>query len=393
MFVSYAEKLSTQHSVFRRNVIDSDWYQRHWGRVFTFARDQNLKSHYENSARGTMFSTAMQAAATGMGGDILIFDDPVNPEQALSQLEREAANLRFDSTFRSRINNVRTGVKIIVMQRLHELDLTGHVLAKERERWLRVSLPAVAEKAERWEFPISKRVVTREAGELLWADRLPETFLSGQKVGMGSWAFNGQYQQNPAPLEGGIIKRGWVRLYRELPQRLEFMVQSWDCTFKEAADNDFVAGQVWGRAAGKFYMLPYRVYDRLDFGPTKAAIKSCHARFPRANAILVEDKANGSAIISELRQEIPGIVAVNPEGGKITRAHAVAPLWEAGSVELPDPQVFDVPWLEEYIQNICAFPRAAHDDDMDSTSQALLYMRRNASNGIAEFYRKQSGMG
>src|SRR5712691_1955177 len=104
MFVSYSEKLSTQHSVYRRNVIESDFYQEHWSGKFSFAKDQNLKSHYENSARGAMFSTAMQATATGMGGDILIFDDPLNPEQALSEVEREAVNLRFDSTFRSRLN-------------------------------------------------------------------------------------------------------------------------------------------------------------------------------------------------------------------------------------------------------------------------------------------------
>src|SRR5258708_17542960 len=118
------------------------------------------------------------------------------------------------------------------------------------------------------------------------------------------------------------------------------MVQSWDCTFKAAASNDFVAGQVWGRSGGKYFMLPYRLYDRLDFGPTKAAIKACHAKFPEAHAVLIEDKANGPAIISELRQDIAGIVAVTPQSGKLTRAHAMAPPLESGSVELPDPQRF-----------------------------------------------------
>jgi predicted phage terminase large subunit-like protein len=207
---------------------------------------------------------------------------------------------------------------------------------------------------------------------------------------MGSWAFNGQYQQRPAPLEGGLIKRSWVRFYRHLPEHFDFIVQSWDCTFSGGSDNDFVAGQVWARSGGKYYMLPYRTYDRLDFGPTMAAIKSCHAKFPRAHAILVEDKANGPAIISELRKEIPGIIAVNPEGGKISRAQATAPLWEAGSIELPDPQLFNCPWIEDYLHNICTFPKAAHDDDMDSTSQALIYMRSRLGGGIMDFYRQQA---
>lgn len=137
-------------------------------------------------------------------------------------------------------------------------------------------------------------------------------------------------------------------------------------------------------------MLPYRTYDRLDFGPTMAAIKACHGKFPRAHAILIEDKANGPAIISELQKEIAGVVAVNPEGGKIARAQATAPLWEAGSIELPDPLVFGANWIEDYVHNICAFPKAAHDDDMDATSQALIYMRSRLGGGIVDFYRQQA---
>jgi predicted phage terminase large subunit-like protein len=390
MFASYSEKLSTQHSVLRRSVIESGWYQNNWGSVFSISRDQNVKSHYENSARGAMFSTGMQSTATGMGGDILIFDDPLNPEQAISQVEREAVNLRFDTTFRSRINDPATGVKIIIMQRLHELDLTGHVLARESSRWKRICLPAVAERDELWKFPSSGKLVPQKAGDLLWAARIPQSFLDSQRVGMGSWAFNGQYQQRPAPLDGGIIKRQWVRFYRQLPEKFEFMVQSWDCTFSGGHDNDFVAGQVWARFGGKYFMLPYRTYERLDFGPTMAAIKSCHAKFPQAHAVLIEDKANGPAIISELQKEIPGVIAVNPEGGKLARAHATAPLWEAGSIELPDPQVFGITWMEDYLHNMCAFPRAAHDDDVDATSQALIYMRSRLGGGIVEFYRQQA---
>lgn len=390
MFASYAEKLSTQHSVFRRNVIDSTWYQERWGNKFTFAKDQNLKTHYENSARGVMFATAMQSAATGMGGDILVFDDPLNPQEALSEVEREGANVKFDTTFRSRLNNPATGIKIIVMQRLHEEDLTGHVLSKESDRWVHVKLPAIAEMQEGWEFPVSGRSQVRKSGELLWPERLPQSQLNGMRVGMGSWAFAGQYQQNPAPLEGGIIKRQWARFYKTLPERFDLMVQSWDCTFKDSDGSDFVAGQVWGQAEGRYYMLPYRMYERMDFGPTMVAIKACHAKFPKAHAILIEDKANGSAIISELQQLIPGVVPINPEGGKMTRAQGMAPLWESGSIMLPDPTEFDVPWIEDYLHNVCTFPKAAHDDDVDATSQALIYIRHKMGGGIMDFYRKGS---
>jgi predicted phage terminase large subunit-like protein len=395
MFASYAEKLSTQHSVFRRNVMRSAWYQERWGHVFSFAKDQDLKTHYENSNRGQMFATAMQSAATGMGGDVLVFDDPLNPEQALSEAEREGVNIKFDTTFRSRLNDPAKGIKIIVMQRLHELDLTGHVLSKESSRWKHVKLPAIAETQERWEFPISGRVVERKPNELLWPERLTETQLAGMKVGMGSWAFAGQYQQNPAPMEGGIVKRNWIKFYKELPERFDLMVISADCTFKGASksakqksDIDFVAIQAWGKCGGKYYMMPHRIHERLDFGPSRDAIKSFRARFPQAHAILIEDKANGPAIISELQKELPGVVAIEPEGGKLSRFQSTSPLWEAGSIELPDPHVFDLPWVEEYIHNICTFPKAAHDDDADSTSQALIYIRHKMGGGIMDFYRK-----
>ena len=395
MFVSYSEKLSTQHSVYRRTVMESHWYKELWGKAFAFARDNNLKHHYENSARGVMFSTGMQATATGLGGDVLVFDDPLNPEQALSDLEREAVNLRFDSTFRSRINNPATGVKIILMQRLHESDLTGHVLAREPSRWEHVCLPAIAG-PDRAVTGARKKVFHYPPDGLLWSARLSQSFLTGQKIGMGSWAFNGQYQQNPAPMEGGIIKRNWVRFYHLMPAKFDYLVQSWDCTFSGSDGSDFVAGQLWGSVGNKFYMLPYRTYDRLDFAPTLAAIKACQAARPEIDAVLIEDKANGPAIVSELKKELSNVIPIEPHGGKLSRAQAMAPLWESGSVELPDPTVFKLPWMDAYIHNICSFPRAAHDDDMDATSQALIHMRKRIGNGWREYARRmaeQAGQG
>lgn len=406
MCVSYADELSTDHSVARRNVIDSPWYQQRWSHVFKFAKDQNLKTKYHNSARGVMFATAMKSVATGMGGNILIFDDPLNPRQAISETERNRVNTDYDQVFRSRSNDPAKAIRIIVMQRLHEEDLTGHVRGPSGKGWVHVKLADVAEEDATITFPISGRVVTRKRNEsilkyingetdvitgdesesMLWPERLTKEFLRSMhgtpgKPGMGDWGYAGQYRQNPAPLEGGLIKKAWIKYYRDLPERFDFICQSWDCTFKGKEEADFVAGQVWGKVGTRYLMLPWRTFERMDFGPTKAAIKARTAALEGqhlyAHAVLVEDKANGPAIISELQQEITGIIAVNPQGDKYSRAQSISPLWEARNVELPDPQAFDVPWLEEYIHNICVFPKAAHDDDMDATSQALIYMRQN----------------
>lgn len=386
MFVSYAEKLSTDHSVYRRNVMNSPWFRERWGHCFSFAKDQNLKTQYENSKRGAMFSTSITGTATGKGGDELIFDDPQNPETAISDTERATSTRNFDTTFRPRLNDPANGVIIVIMQRLHELDVSGHAMTKEPGEWTHIKLPAEAEYGERWEFPISRRVVERKPTDLLWPERLSRDVLKGLKASLGSWAYAGQYQQNPAPLEGGIIKRAWLKFYRELPAKGS-LLQSWDCSFKDTKDSDFVVGQVWQKSEGSFYLVD-QVRDRMDFVQTKAAIRAMSAKHAKATAKLIEDKANGPAVIASLRTEISGIIAITPKDSKEARLHAVSPLFEAGNVYLPDPSI--APWVNDYIQELCTFPNAAHDDQVDSTSQALSRFMAQGG-GILEYYRTQAG--
>src|SRR5690348_6518982 len=219
MFVSYSEELSTDHSLFRRNVLTSEDYRRFWGKHVRLAHDQNLKTHYENTQRGVMFSTSITGSATGKGCDELIVDDPMNANHTFSDTERETTNRNFDMTFRSRLNNPATGAIVVIMQRLHQEDLAGHLLAREPGDWTHLKLSAEAEVPEHWTFPVSERAsVERRPGDLLWPERFPREVLGSLKKAMGSWAYAGQYQQNPAPFEGGIIKREWIRYYRELPE-------------------------------------------------------------------------------------------------------------------------------------------------------------------------------
>lgn len=404
LFASYSSDLSTDHSVFRRNVMRSEWYQDFWKDRVQFATDQNLKTQYENTKQGRMVSTSLDGTATGKGGDGVVTDDPLNPKMARSDTERESANRFFDHTLRSRLNDLARGFHIIVMQRLHELDLSGHLITKEPGVWTHISLPMTAERDERWVFPRSGRVVIRKKGELLWPDRFPKVELISMQIGMGSWAYAGQYQQRPAPEEGGIIKREWIKYYRELPaEKANFTVQSWDCTFKDRSksankDVDFVCGGVWARWEAKFRLLPWLFYERAGFTVTQREIKQTYAKFPEANVCLIEDKANGSGIIETLQGSFPGIVAVEPEGGKEARLEAVSPLFEAGNVELPDPTYWngengrpDVrQWVGSLVEHLCGFPNIAHDDDVDMTSQALIYMKNQGGGGLMEFYRREA---
>jgi predicted phage terminase large subunit-like protein len=177
--------------------------------------------------------------------------------------------------------------------------------------------------------------------------------------------------QSPRPTEGSLFKRKWIQYYKVRPGRFDEILQSWDCTFKDTKDSDFVVGQVWGRV-GAFYYLLDQTRGQMDFPATIAAIESLTAKWPAAHTKLVEDKANGSAVISVLRKKITGLIPVNPEGGKEARAAAVSPSFESGNVFLPDPTL--CPWIHDYIEELVSFPQGKNDDQVDSTTQALIRM-------------------
>jgi predicted phage terminase large subunit-like protein len=204
---------------------------------------------------------------------------------------------------------------------------------------------------------------------LLWPERFGQEEVEALKRTMGSYAAAGQLQQRPAPAAGGILKRHWWKFYREAPRPFSEVIQSWDCAFKDTRTSDFVVGQVWGRHGADKYLLD-QVRGRMDCPATIQAVKRLSEKWPQTQAKLVEDKANGPAVIATLKHEIVGLIAVNPEGGKEVRAHAVSPQIEAGNVYLPDPTI--APWIGGFLDECAAFPNGAYDDQVDAMSQALV---------------------
>lgn len=378
---SYSDSLSTKHSLDRRTVIASPWFQAMWGDRVKLSGDQNLKTEFSNEARGTMIATSTGAGITGKGADIIIVDDPHNPQQVLSDVERASQIRHFDHTLSTRLDDPKRGAIILVMQRLHEQDLTGHLL--EQQGWEHVSLPAESERHEVWKFPITRRVVERQPGELLWPDRFPQPVLEQFKRQMGSYQFAGQYQQRPSPAEGGILKRSWWRRYDALPETFDEVIESWDFTFKDTKASDYVVGQVWGRVGSNKYLLD-QVRARLSFSESIKAMRVLVQRWPSARLKLVEDKANGAAVIDTLRNELSGIVAVNPQGSKEARAHAASPDLEAGNYWLPRAE-----FAEQFIEEAAAFPNGAHDDMVDAWSQAADRFRV-AHSGIVDYYENEA---
>jgi predicted phage terminase large subunit-like protein len=385
LFVSYAANLSTKHSLDRRRIIESPWYESRWGGVVRLQPDQNKKNEYENTARGIMFSTSIGGSATGFGADIQVYDDPMNPKIAESKAEREQAVEDFTLTFASRGNN-KNARRILIEQRLHKDDVTGTVL--RQGGWTHLSLPAIAEKKTIIEFPISKRRVTRDAGEVLHPDRQGPDELAKLKTRLGSRGFGAQYQQNPAVEEAAYFKRDNWKRYElapaEMAKNMGEIWESWDLSFKGAKTSDYAVGLVIGARGPDFFILDI-VRDQMSFSASCLAIESLSAKWPSAAAKLVEDKANGPAAIDELNKKVSGLIPIEPEGDKVARAAAISPYQEAGNVYLPDPKF--CPKVNDFIEELADFPGGGNDDQVDAFSQGLRWFikRRDRTAGVTVF--------
>lgn len=367
LFSSYAASLSIRDSLKSRRIIESPWYRRHWGHVVELTTDQNVKARYDNTATGYRIATSVGGAATGEGGDRVVCDDPHSAQDADSDAVRASTLSWWDEVMSTRRNDPKAGSRVIVMQRLHADDLTGHVLAQGGYEHL--CLPAEYEPNVTIDTSLGRPDSRTRDGELLWPERFGHDELADLKLRLGSYASAGQLQQRPSPAEGGAVNRGWWRTYAVPPARCDRVIQSWDMAFKDLDTSDYVVGQVWGRVGAECYLLD-QVRGRMDFPTTQRAVRALKAKWPATGALLVEDKANGTAIIASLRKDVPGLIAVNPEGGKQSRISAVAPFIEAGNVYLPEPEA--APWVGDYIEEHAQFPNGAHDDQVDATSQALL---------------------
>jgi predicted phage terminase large subunit-like protein len=366
LYSSYAASLSIRDSVKCRRLIESPWYQQRWSARFALTSDQNTKGRFDNSRSGYRLTTSVGGAVTGEGGDRIVCDDPHSVQEAESDAVRRGTVDWFDVVMSTRVNDPKTTAKVVVMQRCHHQDLSGHLL--EQGGWEHLCLPAEYEGPRR-ATSIGFVDPRQNHGELLWPERFGSQEIESLKRSLGSYAAAGQLQQRPSPAEGGLLKRHWWKFYRDVPANLSEVVQSWDCSFKETGTSDYVVGQVWGRTGADKYLLD-QIRGRMDCPATIQAIKRLTQKWPQAHAKLIEDKANGPAVIATLKHEIAGLIPINPEGGKEARAHAASTQIEAGNVYLLDPSI--APWINDFIEECAAFPNGAYDDQVDAMSQALV---------------------
>ena len=326
---------------------------------------------------GGMISRGILSGVTGRPADLMIIDDPVkNRQEADSKTYRDRVWAEWNDSFKSRLS---FGAKVIIIQtRWHEDDFAGRIIKNEKHVTV-INLKCEADEND----PLGRAPGEALCPEIGKGDVWLKDFKSTFTTREGSRTWNALYQGSPTPDDGNIFKRKWFRYYKELPT-LPYMLISVDATFKDKEDNDFVSIQVWGKKNAEFYLID-RVKEHLGFTETLNVIRQLRNKYKKSSAILIEDKANGSAIIQVLQREFSGVVPINPEGGKIARANAVSASIESGNVYLPEK----ADWLYDYINELVAFPNAEHDDDVDCTTQALNRLRSITALEMSEEQRER----
>lgn len=368
--ISYSVDLTEKHARDCRKVMEAEWYRRLFPAT-RISRKRAANHDYETTKGGGRLATSVGGTLTGRGGNWIIVDDPIKPEDARSKARRLSTNQWFDHTVPSRLDSPETGVMVIVMQRVHQDDLVGHVTAKES--WQEIRLPAIAEEAECFTL-WDDRDVGRQAGEALDPARISLETLAQIKRNIGSFAFESQYQQNPIPEAGNLVKWAWFRSYDDLPpptRQTDRIVQSWDTAVSASDSADWSVCTTWAIRGNDYYLLDI-FRDRCDFPTLKAKVTELKTHYD-ASVVLIEDAGAAQGLIQMLRTENKlRPMAIKPEGSKEDRMAAQSAVIEAGQVYLPTR----ASWLSDFRLEMTAFPGGRHDDQVDSVSQFLAWTTR-----------------
>lgn len=368
--VSYSNELAAKLARDCIAIMQSSWYRELFpGTILSPKR--SASGDFETTKGGGRLATSITGTLTGRGGDILVIDDPIKPDEAFSDTTREAVNNWFRTTLSSRLNDKDTGAIIVVMQRLHEDDLVGMLL--ETGDWDELRLAAIATEDEEIDLPRGK-VHYRKAGDVLHPERESIAVLDRQKLAMGTLAFMAQYQQDPVPAEGNMIRAEWLGSYHVPPEDGDEIVQSWDTASKEGVHNDWSVC-ITAIVTRQFVYIIDVVRKKAEFPDLKKLAISNAVRH-RATVMLVEDQASGTQLLQTLRSEgpvgVPPLIACRPENDKKSRVAGISAMIEAGQLLLPR----EASWLAEFKQELLAFPNGRFDDQVDALSQLLAWVRR-----------------
>lgn len=377
---SYSGDLASRFNLDVQRIIDSDNYKKIFPDTFlggkSYPQYKKTDSLFEIVYhKGSYRSAGVGGGVTGMGCDILIIDDPFKDRaDANSPTIREKTYDWYKSTAYTRLSD--GGGVIILQTRWHIADLAGQLISKmhsdeKADQFKVIEYQAIAEHDEKH----------RKKGEALHPERYSLATLEAIRQTLGAYEWAALYQQHPIPKEGATFKLDNFRRYNDknIPISFDRILGSWDMTFKDKKDNDFVVGQVWGKKGADFYLLD-QVRGQWDFVKTLQVFIQLAEKWKRCHGWLIEDKANGSAIISTLKKHISGLKSINPTESKIARAEAISIYIETGNVYIPE----NAPYIADLEDEIINFPAVDHDDQIDCMTQALNYFRENAPLQISE---------
>jgi predicted phage terminase large subunit-like protein len=394
--ISANPKVSHRDSRYCRALIASEWYQGMFEPQWKIRPDIDAVELFSNDQGGERLSTGINAKIIGEGTDVLTIDDPHDPTEAQSETQRRAVLERYDSSIANRVNDPLRSIRIGIMQRVHEEDWAGHVL--KQGGWHHLCIPMEYEPDRKYMTVLNWIDPRKELGDLMQPERFPKEWVESEKIRLGSYAYAGLMQQRPAPMEGGFFRKAWWNFFRyegttnnyrpagcnDRPAilaptnkqgeiKFDQVIVSLDCSFRESQDGSRVGCLVIGTKGANRYVIDNKTAP-MDFKKTVDLVEWLFQKY-KPTKFLIEGKANGDAVVSLLKNKIPNLVLVEPEGGKESRAAAMQPAVEAGNVYLLE----GASWLEDFIHELSTFPNGKHDDQVDSLSQAINHLAGNAA--------------
>ena len=368
MVVSHNQDLARMLANDFRRIVQAKWYLEYFPKMRA-EPTKNTETDFVTTQNGGRFATSLKGSGTGRGADILIFDDPNKADDIESEAERKAAINAYRNTFATRHNDPQNAKTIVVQQRIHDEDLSGHILKHEDCRHLK--LPAISPGDEVFQIGASKRVRYKE-GSILHKGRYSHESLEQLKKKLGATLFAAQYLQDPVPEDGDIIKWDWMRVFHSPPAREpgDMLVCSWDTAGTVKAYSSYSVGTVWLCRKDGNYLLEV-IRERLKYPQLKQRVIDT-AKSHGADLILVENAHTGQTLYQDISQSTNlAITAITPKTDKVTRMTPCTALMEAGRVFIPA----EAPWLPEFKRELLQFPNAKYDDQADSVSLFLNWAR------------------
>ena len=387
--VSYSKDLSLQINRQRREIINSEWFKLHFGDMVKIKDGMDRQDMFELESLGMMYATSIDGTFTGKGADLIILDDIQKPADMHSDANRMEAIRFLKETLPTRLNNQKTGVIINIQQRLHFQDVTGYILEALMSLYDFVKIPLEAEENMVFKGKLSGRVWRMRKGDILWPERMGHQEVENLRLQLGSMAFAAQQQQNPTPEGGSILTKSWFKWYDESPHQViqnlretnfdQFrscqIIFSWDMNFKVSKDSDYI-GCVIGlhnTTNDSVYILGH-MKERLKFTSLLSRIMAMHDAWTQYELPIyhiVEEKANGSAVLDVMREKVAGFIPYDPGNqDKVTRMKLVTPYIESGNVYMPRDESV-APWALDMLNDLLKFPFLEHDDIPDAFSQLL----------------------